>query len=235
MDCKSNSFYGLHTDYVVVAKQDPRMTAAPAQRLRPERAKRSRALVHNRDREADILVAARAVFEERGFDAASIAEIARRSRVAEGTIYLYSATKRELLQKVVARWYEGLIAEALPGLAACHGAREKLHHFAERHLRALGEDAAIGRLLVSELRNAADYRGSALRKLNRRYVGHVLDILGEGVEAGEIRADLPLGVARDMFFGALEHMALSGASEASKRAAALDGFMQLIWRAFARG
>ena len=34
---------------------------------------------------------------------ASVAEIARRSRVAEGTIYLYSATKRELLQKVVAR------------------------------------------------------------------------------------------------------------------------------------
>ena len=133
------------------------MTAAC---LPSERAKRSRALVHNRDREADILVAARAVFEERGFDAASIAEIARRSRVAEGTIYLYSATKRELLQKVIARWYEELIAETLPGLGECKGARAKLHHFAELHLHALGENAAIGRLLVSELRNAADYRGS---------------------------------------------------------------------------
>jgi Bacterial regulatory proteins, tetR family len=62
--------------------------------------------VHNRDREEDILIAARAVFEERGFDAASVAEIARRSHVAEGTIYLYSATKREVLQEVVESWYE---------------------------------------------------------------------------------------------------------------------------------
>ena len=211
------------------------MIAARAQRLRPDRSKRARALVHNRDREADILVAARAVFEERGFDAASVAEIARRSRVAEGTIYLYSATKRELLQKVVARWYEDLIADALPGLAQAKGARARLHYFAERHLQALGENAAIGRLLVSELRNAADYRGSMLRKLNQRYVSYVLAILREGVEAGEIRADIPLEIARDLYFGGLEHMALSGASGAGKRAVAVEAFVQLVWRAIARG
>jgi AcrR family transcriptional regulator len=74
-------------------------------------ANRPRAKVHNRDRDAEILDAARTVFEERGFEAASIAGIARRAHVAEGTIYLYSATKRDLLLKVVRRWYEGLIAE----------------------------------------------------------------------------------------------------------------------------
>jgi TetR/AcrR family transcriptional regulator, fatty acid metabolism regulator protein len=196
--------------------------------------RRSRALVHNRDREAEILIAARAVFEEHGFDAASVAEIARRSRVAEGTIYLYCANKRDLLQKVVARWYEQLIADATPGLAERVGARAKLRFFAERHLNALIENAAIGRLLVSELRSAADYPGSALHKLNGRYVRRLVEILRDGVAAGEILADARLDVARDLFFGALEHLALGGVSDASKRAGAVDVFMALFWRAIAR-
>ena len=53
------------------------------------------------------------------FDAASVAAgdrkaLARRRRHQS---HLYSATKRELLQKVVARWYESLIAEIERGLA----------------------------------------------------------------------------------------------------------------------
>lgn len=197
-------------------------------------AARARALVHNRDREAEILVAARAVFEQRGFEAASVAEIARRSHVAEGTIYLYCANKRDLLQRIVARWYEQLIADAEPGLAKCAGARAKLQFFAERHLYALHADAAIGRLLVSELRSVADYPGSALRKLNARYARRLVDILREGVAEGGVSPDARLDVARDMFFGALEHMALSGVREAPRRAAALDAFLAQFWRSIAK-
>jgi AcrR family transcriptional regulator len=192
---------------------------------------RNRARVHNRDREEDILVAARAVFEEHGFDAASVAEIARRSRVAEGTIYLYSATKRELLQKVVARWYEGLIANIGTELAAREGARAKLSHFARAHLRAIGDDAAIGRLLVRELRSAEDYRASPLRALNARYVRLFGDIFRDGVASGEILADARPDVARDMFFGGLEHLALGGAET---RGDAEEAFFGLFWRAVAR-
>jgi len=210
-----------------------RQLAAGGKQVAAARGK-PRALVHNRDREAEILQAARAVFEQRGFDAASVAEIARRSSVAEGTIYLYCANKRDLLQIVVARWYEQLIADATPGLAERSGAREKLRFFAERHLNALFENAVFGRLLVSELRSSADYPGSALYKLNARYARRLVDILREGVAAGEVQPEARLDVARDLFFGALEHMALSGASEASKRAGALEAFMGLFWRGIAR-
>jgi TetR/AcrR family fatty acid metabolism transcriptional regulator len=194
-------------------------------------ARRARARVHNRDRQEDILVAARAVFEENGFDAASVAEIARRSRVAEGTIYLYSATKRELLQKVVARWYEGLIAEIERGLAERVGAEARLRYFAERHFRLHAEDAAIGRLMVRELRTAPDYPASSLRDLNRRYTRLFTAIIRAGVAGGEIHAGVRPDVARDMFFGALEHLGMGGA----RRGDGALAFFVLFWRAIVGG
>jgi TetR/AcrR family fatty acid metabolism transcriptional regulator len=197
-------------------------------------ARRARARVHNRDRQEDILVAARAVFEENGFDAASVAEIARRSRVAEGTIYLYSATKRELLQKVVARWYEGLIAEIERGLAERVGAEARLRYFAERHFRLHAEDAAIGRLMVRELRTAPDYPASGLHELNRRYTRLFTAIIRAGVASGEIHAGVRPDVARDMFFGALEHLGMGGMGRARRGDGAL-AFFVLFWRAIAGG
>jgi AcrR family transcriptional regulator len=197
--------------------------------------RRARARVHNRDREEDILIAARAVFEERGFDAASVAEIARRSRVAEGTIYLYSATKRELLQKVVARWYEGLIAEIESGLAERSGAEAKLRYFAERHLRLHAEDAAIGRLTVRELRSAPDYPASNLHELNRRYTRLFTAIIHAGVASGEIDGSLRADVARDTFFGALEHLGMGGIGGGASRGDLAHAFFVLFWRAVAGG
>jgi TetR/AcrR family transcriptional regulator, fatty acid metabolism regulator protein len=196
--------------------------------------RRARARVHHRDREEDILLTARAVFEERGFDAASVAEIARRSRVAEGTIYLYSATKRELLQKVVARWYEGLIAEIERGMAGHDGAEAKLRYFAQRHFRLHAEDAAIGRLTVRELRSVPDYSASGLHELNRRYTRLFTAIIRAGLASGEIEAGVRPDVARDMFFGALEHLGMGGMGGA-RRGDGVPAFFSLFWRAIASG
>ncbi len=45
------------------------------------------------DKRAAILVAATAVFAERGFFNAQVADIARGAGIAAGTVYLYSAAK----------------------------------------------------------------------------------------------------------------------------------------------
>ena len=53
------------------------------------------------ERMRDIVAAARKVFIERGFDAASTAEIAANAGVAEGTIYKYFESKRDVLLAVI--------------------------------------------------------------------------------------------------------------------------------------
>ena len=52
------------------------------------------------EKRARILAAARALFEERGFQRTSMSEVARAADVAEGTVFQYAATKTELLMMV---------------------------------------------------------------------------------------------------------------------------------------
>ncbi|WP_053080281.1 TetR/AcrR family transcriptional regulator [Methylobacterium variabile] len=193
---------------------------------------RRRALVHNRDREVDIVAAARAVFEERGFEGTSVAEIARRARVAEGTLYLYAPTKRDLLARVIGEWYGALIGEIEAALAELSGTEARLRWFTARQFRLFAEEAAIGRLLVRELRAAPDYPAGDLQALNRRYTRLLTDLLREGIEAGEIAPGLDLGLARDLFFGGIEHAGLGGMG--AGRAAGpdkIDRFFALFWTA----
>jgi AcrR family transcriptional regulator len=70
------------------------------------------------EREAAILEAARAVFAERGYGEAAVAEIAARTGVVEGTVYSYFPTKRALLIAVMRLFYDDLISETASGLEA---------------------------------------------------------------------------------------------------------------------
>ncbi|MDH5151127.1 TetR/AcrR family transcriptional regulator [Kocuria palustris] len=71
------------------------------------------------EKRARILAAARALFEERGFQRTSMSEVARAADVAEGTVFQYAATKTELLMMVVdALWGAHERATATPPLSA---------------------------------------------------------------------------------------------------------------------
>ena len=52
-------------------------------------------------RPAEIVAAAYAVFAEKGFAAAKLAEIAARAGVSKGTLYLYFETKQDIFEAVV--------------------------------------------------------------------------------------------------------------------------------------
>lgn len=168
--------------------------------------------VHDRDREADILDAARRLFSENGFDATSVAAIASAANVAEGTLYLYAATKRDLLAKVIERWYAGLIAELQRTLAAEPDVRAKLLAFARAQFAVFVEYASFGRVLARDIRSDPGYRDSALYRMNRDYTRLFMDLLRQGQAEGVIRPDLHLDIARDLFFGGIEHAAIAGVS-----------------------
>ena len=71
------------------------------------------------EKRARILAAARALFEERGFERTSMSEVARAADVAEGTVFQYAATKVELLMMVVdALWGAHEHATSTPSLSA---------------------------------------------------------------------------------------------------------------------
>jgi len=153
----------------------------------------------------EIEAAARAVFSKRGYDGASISEIAAKAGVVEGTIYKYFENKRDLLLKVVERWYLGMIGDYAAELPGIVGSRNRLRFVIWRHLRSIKDNPDLCRLVFNEVRSGDDYFQNVVYRLNRRYTDVLLQILREGAEQGELRADLPLALVRDMVYGAIEH------------------------------
>lgn len=156
-------------------------------------------------REGDILAAATAVFTEQGYEQASMAEIAARAGVVEGTIYKYFNNKRDLLIQVMIRWYETMLANYARHLAGVKGTSDRLRYVIWRHLAFVAANPGLCRVFFREIRTGTDYENSALQDLNRRYTHFILDILREGIAAGEFRPDLPLPLVRDLVYGTIEH------------------------------
>lgn len=154
-----------------------------------------------------ILGAAREVFCERGYENTAVAEIAARLGVAEGTVFKYFETKRELLLQVLAQWYEQMAADYARDLKGVRGPRARLRWLIWRHLRSIRQSPQLCRLMFREVRSGQDYPGSRLHALNRRYTELLVGVLREGAKSGEFRADLPLPLLRDVVYGGIEHHA----------------------------
>lgn len=157
------------------------------------------------ERRSEILAIARKVFAERGYDAASVAEIARRAGVVEGTVYAYFPTKRDLLVEVLRGFYEPLIAEAEASLKQIRGAESRLRFLIARQLRAFTQDLDLCRLVIREIRPDLELYGDAVHGLNRRYTAVALETIEQGIRDGELRDDLVPSVVRDLIYGGIEH------------------------------
>jgi AcrR family transcriptional regulator len=153
----------------------------------------------------EIMDAGLAVFRKKGYDDAMMSEIAELAGVVEGTIYRYFENKRDLLMKIVERWYEGLLAEDDRQLAGIRGTGNRLRYMIRQHLMTIRDEPALSRLVFMEIRPDPGYRTTRVFQLNRDYAQRVVDIIQQAGAAGELRTDLPLLLVRDLIFGGIEH------------------------------
>lgn len=156
-------------------------------------------------RVADIMAAAREVFREKGYEEAPLSDIAVRANVVEGSIYRYFDNKRDLLVKVIEDWYEGMLADYDEQLKGISGTRNRLRFMVWRHLKTIHDDPALCDLMFKFLRTGGDYSATGVFELNREYTRRTLDIIKEGIAAGELRGDVSLRLVRDMIYGCVEH------------------------------
>jgi AcrR family transcriptional regulator len=147
---------------------------------------------------------ARAVLRERGSEQFLTSEVAERCGVSEGTIYKYFKTKRELLAKVAEEWFEEFLTEEPPP-SPDQPIRDRLFHVIWRNLSSIRREPALTRFVLMELRADPQYRQMPVYEQSRRFAKMVMDVVEDGVIRGELRADLPLKLIRDMIFGSIEH------------------------------
>ena len=150
-----------------------------------------------RSRHNGILDAAKKAFAEHGFEAVSIAQIAKAAGVSDGLVYHYFRDKRDLLFHVLNAFYERIIVDLDETVLRERTFGERLEALIRTHLRVFVSDTDLCRLFIAEVRVAADYQGSAIQELTRDYTSVLLRIANA----------VPSALLRDAIFGAIEHRA----------------------------
>jgi TetR/AcrR family transcriptional regulator, fatty acid metabolism regulator protein len=161
------------------------------------------------DKYRRILDAAIEVIAEKGFFQSRVSEIADRAGVADGTIYLYFKNKDELLMAGIDSAFHGFIGRARLELAEITDAREKLRKMAFLHLEALGKNRNMAIVFQTELRHSAKFLSQFSHNLLVEYFDLIKDVLREGQEQGVFRRELPVKIAVNCFFGAVDEMVTS--------------------------
>lgn len=151
------------------------------------------------------MAAAHNVLRENGYEVTSMSDIASRANIVEGSIYRFFENKRDLLIKVMENWYSSSLSDYKRQLAGISGTKNRLRYMMWRHLKTIHDEPMLCRIMFQHLREDPGYRSTIVYELNRQYTNSTLDIIREGIENGEFRSDIPLGLARDLIYGGIEH------------------------------
>ncbi len=141
-------------------------------------------------RTAEILEAAYRVFAERGFDEATMAEIARAAGVAKGTLYLYYPSKQEIYEAALRQSAVEVDARTKAALERAAGVDGKIRAFIETKLRFFEEHRDFFRLTERAYGYPARHASQHARLVDELRLGQVklLDqILQQAVRRKAVR------------------------------------------------
>ena len=159
------------------------------------------------DKRTAILDAATAVFAERGFFAAQVADIARGAGIAAGTVYLYVRSKDEILTSIFDRTMKDAIAEGRAALAEEKDPVERLRRIARLHLTRMGRDRSLAVVFQVELRQTTKFMERFSTTGLRDYLKLIEETIADGQASGAFRKGISARTAAKVFFGALDEMA----------------------------
>ncbi|MFD6416165.1 ScbR family autoregulator-binding transcription factor [Streptomyces sp. NPDC060194] len=144
-----------------------------------------------------IIVAAAGVFDEVGYEAATISQILKASGVTKGALYFHFTSKEELAQAVLA----GQVA-ALPSVPERKVVLQRLidEALVLAHLLALGDPMVRGgvRLTVEQ---GAPLDGLDRQEPMRGWIEHCTELLREAEARGETLPDVDIDAAARIFVG----------------------------------
>ncbi|MEP6747917.1 MAG: helix-turn-helix domain-containing protein [Bacteroidota bacterium] len=143
----------------------------------------------NRDENvlADILSAARVLFERQGLKKTTMDDIASRIGKCKGALYYYFASKDEIFEAVVHQEMTEFFKQVTVATNAVYGSKEKLIAYCRTRLKKISERCNLNEVLKKDL---IDFEGK-MEQIRKKYdtmqVGIVKDIILDGIQRGEFR------------------------------------------------
>lgn len=159
------------------------------------------------EREEGILAVAEDLFQRDGYDAVSMAMVARAAGLSEGTLYNYFADKRDLVYRVGHRVMQRIVADAERAVAEAGSLREGLEALVAIQLRIVFDQKEIYRMLLREVRADKDYSRADNCGIFRLYTDIFFALIERWRPEAAERSPLSLSMMRDLVYGGTEHVA----------------------------
>ena len=160
----------------------------------------------NSDKRNRILKAAGAVFAENGFMQSTVAMVAKKAGVADGTIYLYFKNKEDLL----AQFFNHKIRQVFDGFAETlsgpENAAEKLKRLIRRHFEEFQKDRDMAIMYQVETHAKNRIAEDQIREMSKLYMDLISQIVELGQEQGLIRKNIYLGLVKRLIIGSVDEV-----------------------------
>ena len=151
-----------------------------------------------------LLAVAVALFNERGYEATSMEELAGRLGVTKSAIYHHVSSKVELLRLALDRALDGLFAVTEEPGATTGPAIDRLEHVVRGSVRVLAEELPFVTLLL-RVRGNSPVEQAALQR-RREFDRVVTDLVRAAEDEGDVRPDVDPAVTSRLLFGTVNSL-----------------------------
>jgi len=160
-------------------------------------------------RKIKILEAATRIFSDKGFQDATISEIAKAAEVSDAFVYEYFSTKENLLFSIPRQHMRKLHEDLEFHLKLIRGTVNKLHATLYVQMLYYSQNPEFTAVLLLMLKHNRKFIDTDAHKEIRNYLKIVDRCIGEGIASGEIHADIDPYYLRATLIGSLEHIVIN--------------------------
>jgi AcrR family transcriptional regulator len=157
---------------------------------------------HNQDA---VLTAAVRLFNDKGYEATSISDLADALNITKSTIYHHVTSKQDLLRMAIDHALDGLQEAAAEVSSSSAPAIERLELLIRRSVLVLADRLEFVTLLLRVRGNNAIEQDALMRR--RILDAQVTDLVKEAQAAGDLRTDTDPAIAARLMFGMVNSLA----------------------------
>ena len=153
-------------------------------------------------RRAEICRTAAQIIQARGFEATSLADIAKALGLTKSGLYHYTSSKHALLFEIMTFGMDQIDAEVVTPVREIADPAERLYELVNRHIRIATRAGGAVAQLADEVKALPAVSRRQVQQRMRAYVTFVHSIVEELAAAGRLRA-IDTTVATYMVFGSI--------------------------------
>ncbi len=150
-----------------------------------------------------IMDAAMHLFGKQGYTGTSMRDIASAVGVLPGSLYAHIASKEALLIEIVDGGINRFLAAVGPHVVSDASPVEKLRAMIIAHVEIVADNPERSQVVFHQWRYLGDASKPAAIKKRRDYEEAFIEVVEEGIQSGEFRADVNRRIAVRTILGAL--------------------------------